>query len=108
MQQKDRMIQLSKITVCGRKEDPFPSKLSESERGIEPRSIACCSMDMDKADLIAITPMSNRWRARLRRGKVQLGRSSTHGLGTGGDPELGYQAAIESADEILKQSPARE
>src|SRR5205085_10366629 len=30
----------------------------------------------------------------------QLGRSSSHGLGSGGYPELGYQAAIESADEI--------
>jgi cell division protein FtsZ len=32
--------------------------------------------------------------------KVQLGRSVTRGLGTGGDPDLGYQAAVESADEI--------
>ena len=32
--------------------------------------------------------------------KVQLGRTSTRGLGTGGDPELGYQSAIESAEEI--------
>ncbi len=32
--------------------------------------------------------------------KIQLGRAVTRGLGTGGDPELGYQAAIESADEI--------
>ncbi len=31
---------------------------------------------------------------------MQLGRSITRGLGTGGDPELGYQSAIESADEI--------
>jgi cell division protein FtsZ len=31
---------------------------------------------------------------------VQLGRSKTRGLGAGGDPELGYQAAVESADEI--------
>jgi cell division protein FtsZ len=32
--------------------------------------------------------------------KVQLGRSVTRGLGAGGDPELGYNAAYESADEI--------
>jgi cell division protein FtsZ len=32
--------------------------------------------------------------------KVQLGRTMTRGLGAGGDPELGYQAAVESADEI--------
>src|SRR5260370_9469413 len=32
--------------------------------------------------------------------KVQLGRTVTRGLGAGGDPELGYHAAVESADEI--------
>jgi cell division protein FtsZ len=32
--------------------------------------------------------------------KVQLGAGLTRGLGAGGDPELGYRAAEESADEI--------
>src|SRR5919201_5461282 len=32
--------------------------------------------------------------------KVQLGRTVTRGLGAGGDPELGYQAADEAAEEI--------
>src|SRR5207248_2618606 len=32
--------------------------------------------------------------------KVQLGRTVTRGLGAGGDPELGYQAAFESTEEI--------
>src|SRR5213596_2809444 len=32
--------------------------------------------------------------------KVQLGRNVTRGLGAGGDPELGYQAAVESSEEI--------
>src|SRR4030095_13768691 len=32
--------------------------------------------------------------------KVQLGSSVTRWLGAGGDPELGYQAALESNDEI--------
>ncbi len=32
--------------------------------------------------------------------KVQLGRTVTRGLGAGGDPELGFNAANESADEI--------
>ncbi len=44
--------------------------------------------------------MCSRWPASVAARKVQLGRGSTRGLGTGGDPELGYQAAIESADEI--------
>lgn len=32
--------------------------------------------------------------------KVQLGRNTTRGLGAGGDPEVGYAAAEEGADEI--------
>jgi cell division protein FtsZ len=32
--------------------------------------------------------------------KVQLGRNLTRGLGSGGDPELGYAAAEEATDEI--------
>src|SRR3989454_7768567 len=56
--------------------------------------------DMDKADLIAINTDVQSLASSVAARKVQLGRSSTHGLGTGGDPELGYQAAIESADEI--------
>lgn len=32
--------------------------------------------------------------------KVQMGRHSARGLGVGGDPELGYSAAEEAADEI--------
>jgi cell division protein FtsZ len=32
--------------------------------------------------------------------KVQLGRNVSRGLGAGGDPEVGYQAALESEDEI--------
>lgn len=32
--------------------------------------------------------------------KIQLGKTVTRGLGAGGDPEIGYQAAEEAADEI--------
>jgi len=32
--------------------------------------------------------------------KIQIGRTTTRGLGTGGDPELGHAAAEEAADEI--------
>ena len=32
--------------------------------------------------------------------KLHIGKAATRGLGAGGDPELGYQAAEESADEI--------
>src|SRR3989440_3740021 len=55
---------------------------------------------MDKGDLIAINTDVQSLASSVAARKVQLGRTCTHGLGTGGDPELGYQAAIESADEI--------
>ena len=34
--------------------------------------------------------------------KIQLGRTTTRGLGAGGDPELGYSAAEEATDEIRR------
>src|SRR5213079_3789698 len=55
---------------------------------------------MEKADLIAINTDVQSLASSVAARKVQLGRSVTRGLGAGGDPELGYQAAVESADEI--------
>jgi len=55
---------------------------------------------MDKNDLIAINTDVQSLASSVAARKVQLGRTCTRGLGTGGDPELGYQAAIESAEEI--------
>jgi cell division protein FtsZ len=57
---------------------------------------------MEKADLIAINTDVQSLAASVAAHKVQLGRTSTRGLGTGGDPVLGYQAAMESADEIRR------
>jgi len=57
---------------------------------------------MDKADLIAINTDVQSLASSVASAKVQLGRGVTRGLGAGGDPELGYQAALESADEIRK------
>ncbi len=55
---------------------------------------------MDKNDLIAVNTDVQSLASSVAARKVQLGRTCTRGLGTGGDPEVGYQAAIESADEI--------
>ena len=55
---------------------------------------------MEKGDLIAINTEVQSLASSVAACKVQLGRSITRGLGAGGDPELGYQAAVESADEI--------
>jgi cell division protein FtsZ len=55
---------------------------------------------IDKADLIAINTDVQSLASSVAARKVQLGRTVARGLGAGGDPELGYQAALESADEI--------
>src|SRR5437763_2967668 len=55
---------------------------------------------MDKADLIAANTDAQSLASSVAAVKVQLGRSLTRGLGTGGDPELGFDAAQEAADEI--------
>src|SRR5436305_12844903 len=55
---------------------------------------------MDKSDLIAANTDVQSLASSVAAVKVQLGRSLTRGLGTGGDPELAFDAAQESADEI--------
>jgi cell division protein FtsZ len=55
---------------------------------------------LDKADLIAINTDVQALASSVASTKVQLGRSVTRGLGAGGDPEVGYNAAYESADEM--------
>src|SRR5881409_1877083 len=55
---------------------------------------------LERADVVAINTDVQSLASSVAPHKVQLGRSVTRGLGAGGDPELGYQAAVESADEI--------
>ena len=55
---------------------------------------------LDKDDLVVANTDVQSLASSVAATKVQLGRSVTRGLGTGGDPELGYDAAMESADEI--------
>jgi cell division protein FtsZ len=95
------MIQLSKnYSLPERHEEPIPIKV------VGVGSAGSNALDrvlldgMDKNDLIAINTDVQALASSVAARKVQLGRSSTRGLGTGGDPELGYQAAIESAEEI--------
>ena len=95
------MIQLSKnYSLPERQEEAIPIKV------VGVGSAGSNALDrvlldgMDKNDLIAINTDVQALAASVAARKVQLGRSSTRGLGTGGDPELGYQAAIESAEEI--------
>jgi cell division protein FtsZ len=55
---------------------------------------------LERADVVAINTDVQSLASSVAPHKVQLGRAATRGLGTGGDPELGYQAAVESAEEI--------
>jgi cell division protein FtsZ len=51
-------------------------------------------------ELVAINTDTQALTGSVAPHKVQLGAGLTRGLGAGGDPELGYRAAEESADEI--------
>src|SRR3954469_8932097 len=55
---------------------------------------------LDKAELIAINTDVQSLASSVAATKAQLGRTVTRGLGAGGGPEVGYNAAYESADEI--------
>jgi len=95
------MIQLSKnYSLPERQDEPIAIKV------VGVGSAGSNALDrvlldgMDKNDLIAINTDVQSLASSVAARKVQLGRTATRGLGTGGDPELGYQAAIESADEI--------
>ena len=55
---------------------------------------------LERADVVAINTDVQSLTSSVATRKVQLGRSVSRGLGSGGDPDVGYQAALESADEI--------
>ena len=95
------MIQLShNYTLPEREEESIPIKVV----GIG--GAGCNSLDrivldgMDKSDLIAVNTDVQSLTSSVAAHKVQLGRSVTRGLGTGGDPDVGYESAVDSADEL--------
>src|SRR5438128_5217325 len=55
---------------------------------------------LERAEVVAINTDVQSLASSVAAHKVQLGRNVTRGLGAGGDPELGYQAAVESSEEI--------
>jgi len=55
---------------------------------------------LERAEVVATNTDVQSLASSVAAHKVQLGRTVTRGLGAGGDPELGYHAALESADEI--------
>ncbi len=55
---------------------------------------------LERAELIAMNTDVQSLASSVASSKVQLGRTITRGLGAGGDPEVGYNAGVESTDEI--------
>ncbi len=95
------MIQLSKnYSLPEREQEIIPIKVV-GIGGAGSNALDRIVLDgIDKADLVALNTDVQSLAGSVAAQKVQLGRSVTRGLGAGGDPELGYQAALESADEI--------
>ncbi len=95
------MIQLSRnYSLPEREEDIIPIKVI-GVGGAGSNALDRVVLDgLDKADLVAANTDVQSLASSVAATKVQLGRSVTRGLGTGGDPELGYAAAEEAADEI--------
>lgn len=95
------MIQLNRnYTLPEREDDIIPIKVI-GVGGAGSNALDRVVLDgTDKSDLIAANTDVQSLASSVAAAKVQLGRSVTRGLGTGGDPELGFDAAQESADEI--------
>jgi cell division protein FtsZ len=95
------MIQLShNYTLPEREDELIPIKV------VGVGGAGCNALDrivldgMDKSDLIAVNTDVQSLTSSVAAHKVQLGRTVTRGLGTGGDPDVGYEAAVDSGDEI--------
>jgi cell division protein FtsZ len=95
------MIQLSKnYSLPERAQEFIPIKIV-SVGGAGLNALDRIVLDgLERADVVAVNTDVQSLASSVAAHKVQLGRAMTRGLGAGGDPELGYQAAVESADEI--------
>src|SRR5436305_9750330 len=95
------MIQLSKNYSLPERQEGFVTIKIVSSGGAGLNALDRIVFDgLERADVVAINTDVQSLASSVAPHKVQLGRSVTRGLGAGGDPELGYQAAVESADEI--------
>ena len=94
------MIQLSKNYSLPERSEFIPIKIV-SVGGAGLNALDRIVLDgLERAEVVAINTDVQSLATSVAAHKVQLGRAVTRGLGAGGDPELGYQAAVESADEI--------
>ena len=95
------MIQLSRNYTLPEREDEIIPIRVIGVGGAGANALDRMVLDgLDKADLVVANTDVQSLASSVAAAKVQLGRTVTRGLGTGGDPELGYDSANESADEI--------
>jgi cell division protein FtsZ len=95
------MIQLSRnYTLPEKKDDDLAIKIV-GVGGAGANALDRIVLDgMEHGEMIAINTDVQSLASSVATTKVQIGRAVTRGLGAGGDPELGFNAARESADEI--------
>src|SRR5256885_59596 len=95
------MIQLSRnYSLPEKKEDDLAIKII-GVGGAGANALDRIVLDgMEHAEMIAVNTDVQSLASSVATHKVQIGREVTRGLGAGGDPELGYNAAQESAEEL--------
>ena len=95
------MIQLSKnYSLPDRADEFIPIKIV-SVGGAGLNALDRIVLDgLEGAEVLAVNTDVQSLASSVAAHKVQLGRTVTRGLGAGGDPEVGYQAAFESTEEI--------
>jgi len=57
---------------------------------------------IENVELVAFNTDAQSLTSSVASEKIQLGRQTTHGLGAGGDPEVGFNACEEAAGDIAK------
>ena len=97
------MIQLSKnYSLPERAEEFIPIRIV-SVGGAGLNALDRIVLDgLEGAEVLAVNTDVQSLASSVAAHKVQLGRTVTRGLGAGGDPEVGYQAAFESTEEIAE------
>ncbi|MGI9086708.1 MAG: cell division protein FtsZ [Chthoniobacterales bacterium] len=95
------MIQLSRNYSLPEKEEDLIAIKIIGVGGAGSNALDRVVLDgLDKADLIAANTDVQSLTSSVAANKVQLGRMLTRGLGAGGDPDLGREAAVEATDEM--------
>jgi cell division protein FtsZ len=95
------MIQLSRnYTLPEQQDDLVPIKII-GVGGAGSNALDRIVLDgFDKGDLVVANTDAQALASSVAAHKVQLGRMVTRGLGGGGDPQIGYEAAVEATDEL--------